>query len=177
MWHWHGPWCTSATFPAILVLPVLHFSLDMEDSNDISAACRQAADALEILSNLRPGFARNVVPRLNSSPTVGQKNSEGRAAVESTLSSASVSSPPVSSTAQIATRLATCFPTLGANRSNNRTRRSARPKLSAKAKSVRGRPAKSFVYRDLVLLPSPALPINEIDDRKFNRYMDINRWN
>ena len=147
----------------------------MEDSNDISAACRQAADALEILSNLRPGFARNVVPRLNSSPTVGQKNSEGRAAVESTLSSASVSSPPVSSTAQIATRLATCFPTLGANRSNNRTRRSARPKLSAKAKSVRGRPAKSFVYRDLVLLPSPALPINEIDDRKFNRYMDINQ--
>ena len=57
----------SATFPAILVLPVRHFSLDMEDSNDISAACRQAADALEILSNLRPSFCTKW---LNLSPTV-----------------------------------------------------------------------------------------------------------
>ena len=71
----------SATIPATLVLPVRHFSLDMEDSNDISAACRQAADALGILSNLRPGFARNVESRTNLSPTVGQTNSEGRAAV------------------------------------------------------------------------------------------------
>ena len=33
---------------------------------ELSAACRAAADALEILSNLRPGFTRNVIPRMNS---------------------------------------------------------------------------------------------------------------
>ena len=31
-----------------------------------STACRAAADALEILSNLRPGFTRNVIHWMNS---------------------------------------------------------------------------------------------------------------
>ena len=30
------------------------------------SVCHAAADALEILSNLRPGFTRNVMPRMNS---------------------------------------------------------------------------------------------------------------
>ena len=33
---------------------------------ELSTDCRAAADALEILSNLRPGFTRNVIPRMNS---------------------------------------------------------------------------------------------------------------
>ena len=32
---------------------------------ELSTACRVATDALEILSNLRPGFTRNVIPRMN----------------------------------------------------------------------------------------------------------------
>ena len=37
---------------------------------ELSTACRAAADALEILSNLRPGFTRNVIPRINNSTAV-----------------------------------------------------------------------------------------------------------
>ena len=33
---------------------------------ELSTACHAAADALEILRNLRPGFMRNVIPRMNS---------------------------------------------------------------------------------------------------------------
>ena len=47
---------------------------------ELSTACRAAADALEILSNLRPGFTRNVIPRINSSTavSVSQANSGER---------------------------------------------------------------------------------------------------
>ena len=46
----------------------------------LSTACRAAADALEILSNLQPGFTRNVIPRINSSTavSVSQANSAKR---------------------------------------------------------------------------------------------------
>ena len=47
---------------------------------ELSTACRAAADALEILSNLRDDFTRNVIPRINSSTavSVSQANSEER---------------------------------------------------------------------------------------------------
>ena len=46
---------------------------------ELSTACRAAADALEILSNLRPGFTRNVIPRMNSTAlSVSQPNNEDR---------------------------------------------------------------------------------------------------
>ena len=47
---------------------------------ELSTACRAAADTLEILSNLRPGFTRNVIPRINSSTavSVSQANSGKR---------------------------------------------------------------------------------------------------
>ena len=32
---------------------------------ELSTACRATADALEILSNLKSGFTRNVIPRMN----------------------------------------------------------------------------------------------------------------
>ena len=84
----------------------------MEDSNDISAACRQAADALGILGNLRPGFPRNVVPRLNSSPTVGQTNSEGRAAVRIIKVTGQTRLPLVAKSIEKAVRIA--FPSRSA---------------------------------------------------------------
>ena len=46
---------------------------------ELSTACRAAADALEILSNLRPGFTRNVIPRMNSTAvSVSQPNNGAR---------------------------------------------------------------------------------------------------
>ena len=46
---------------------------------ELSTACRAAADALEILSNLRPGFTRNVIPRMNSTAvSVSQPNNGDR---------------------------------------------------------------------------------------------------
>ena len=47
---------------------------------ELSTACRAAEDALEILSNLRPDFTRNVIPRINSSTavSVSQANSGER---------------------------------------------------------------------------------------------------
>ena len=51
-----------------------------EEELSMSTACRAAADALEILSNLQPGFTRNVIPRINSSTAVSdsQANSGER---------------------------------------------------------------------------------------------------
>ena len=47
---------------------------------ELSTACRAAADALEILNDLLPGFTRNVIPRINSSTavSVSQANSGER---------------------------------------------------------------------------------------------------
>ena len=46
---------------------------------ELTTACRAAENALEILSNLRPGFTRNVIPRMNSTVlSVSQPNNEDR---------------------------------------------------------------------------------------------------
>ena len=47
---------------------------------ELSTACRAAADAFDILSNLPAGFTRNVIPRINSSTavSVSQANSGKR---------------------------------------------------------------------------------------------------
>ena len=124
---------------------------------ELSTGCRAAADALEILTNLRPGFARNVIPRINSSTavSVSQANSGERqvndeelqangSAVQSTTSPASCSS--------IQARLATLFPKVGSNRASRKdtSRRAAKSKRTIK--STKGRPSKTLVYKDLVLI-------------------------
>ena len=84
---------------------------------ELSTACRAAEDALEILSNLRPGFTRNVT---NSSTAVSvsqvasgerQVNDEELQANESAIQSST--SPALSSSIQA--RLAT---TVGSNRAS-----------------------------------------------------------
>ena len=46
---------------------------------ELSTTCRAAANALEILSNLRPGFTRNAIPRMNlTALSVSQPNNEDR---------------------------------------------------------------------------------------------------
>ena len=102
---------------------------------ELYTACRAAADALEILSHLRPGFTRNVIPRMNSTavsdsqPNNGdrQVNNEELQLNERAISQSSTS--PASSSS-IQARLATLFPTIGSNRASRKStsRRPARSK-------------------------------------------------
>ena len=97
---------------------------------ELSTACRAAANALEILSNLRPGFTRNVIPRMNSTAlSVSQPNSEDRQVNNEELQSNERSTSPASSSS-IQARLATLFPTVGSNRASRKStsRRPARSK-------------------------------------------------
>ena len=124
---------------------------------ELSTACRAAADALEILSNLRPGFTRNVIPRMNSTTlSVSQPNNEDRLVNNEELQSNERSTSPASSSS-IQARLATLFPTVGSNRASRKStsRRPARSKQNIK--STKGRPSKAFVYKDLALIPSPKI--------------------
>ena len=124
---------------------------------ELSTACRAAADALEILSNLRPGFTRNVIPRVNSTAlSVSQPNNEDRQANNEELQSNERSTSPASSSS-IQARLATLFPTVGSNRANRKST-SRRPAWSKQnIKSTKGRPSKALVYKDLVLIRSPKI--------------------
>ena len=81
---------------------------------ELSTACPAAADALKILSNLRPGFTRNVIPRINSSTAVSvslansgerQVNDEELQANESAVQS----STSLASSSSIKARLSTLF--------------------------------------------------------------------
>ena len=82
---------------------------------ELSTACRAAANALEILSNLRPGFTRNVIPRMNSTAlSVSQPNNEDRQVNNEELQSSERSTSPASSSS-IQARLATLFLTVGSN--------------------------------------------------------------
>ena len=97
---------------------------------ELSTACRAAANALEILSNLRPGFTRNVIPRMNSMAlSVSQPNNEDRQVNNEELQSNERSTTPASSSS-IQARLATLFPTVGSNRTRRKStsRRPARSK-------------------------------------------------
>ena len=128
---------------------------------ELSTACRAAANALEILSNLRPGFTRNVIPRMNStSVSVSQPNNGDRKVNNEELQSnelAIQSSTSPASNSSIQARLATLFPTIGSNRASGKStsRRPARSKQTFK--STKGRPPKTLVYKDLVLIPSPKI--------------------
>ena len=87
---------------------------------ELSTACRAAADALEILSHLRPGFTRNVTPRMNSTAVPdGQPNNGDRQVNNEELQSnerAIQSSTSPASSSSFQARLATLFPTVGSNR-------------------------------------------------------------
>ena len=128
---------------------------------ELSTACRAAADALEILSHLRPGFTRNVLPRINgtvnsdSQPNNGDRQVNNKELQSNERAIQSSTSPASSSSIQA--RLATLFPTVGSNRASRKStcRRPAR--LKQTIKSNKGRPSKTLVYKDLVLIPSPKI--------------------
>ena len=129
---------------------------------ELSTACRAAADALEILSNLQPGFTRNVIPWINSSTAVSvsqansgerQVNEEELQANESAVQSST--SPALSSTIQA--WLATLFPTVDSNRASKKDTSRGPAKSKRTIKSTKGRPSKTLVYKDLVLISSPKI--------------------
>ena len=129
---------------------------------ELSTACRAAADALEILSNLRDGFTGNVIPRINSSMavSVSQANSWERQVNDDELQaneSAVQSSTSPATSSSIQAWLATLFQTVGSNRASRKdtSRRLAKSKRTIK--SNKGRPSKTLVYKVLVLIPSPKI--------------------
>ena len=109
-----------------MYFPFRHFVSLGHMEKELSTSCRAAADALEILSNLRPGFTRNVIPRINSSTavSVGQANSGERQLVNDeelqANESAVQSSTSPASSSSIQARLATLFPTVGSNRASRK---------------------------------------------------------
>ena len=95
---------------------------------ELSTACRAAAEALEILSNLRSGVTRNVIPLMNSAAlSVSQPNNDDRQVNNEELQS-NERSTFLASISSIQARLATLFPTVGSNRASRKStsRRPAR---------------------------------------------------
>ncbi|XP_068692772.1 uncharacterized protein [Montipora foliosa] len=131
-------------------------------AEELTSACRAAADASQVLSYLRPNFSRDVVPRLNSTSTsVSQcqpiNNGERQAADNEERSGIANNEERIDGNSSIQARLANLFPTLGSNRDSRKrgSSKSVRPKQPKK--SARGRPTKNLVYKDLVVLPSPKI--------------------
>ena len=142
-----------------MYFPFRHF---VSRSHGGRTACRAAADALEILSNLRRGFTRNVIPRISSSTaaSVSQANSEERQVNDEELQangSAVQSSTSPASSNSIQARLATLFPTVSSNRVSRKDTSRRQAKSKRTAKSTKGRPSKTLVYKNLVLIPSPKI--------------------
>ena len=97
---------------------------------ELSTACHATANALEILSNLRPGFTRNTIPGMNlTALSVSQPNNEDRQVNNEELQLNERSTSPASSSF-IQARLATLSPTVGLNRASRKStsRRPARSK-------------------------------------------------
>ena len=125
---------------------------------ELSTTCRAAADALEILSNLRPGFTRNVIPRENSTAlSVSQPNNKDRQANNARNFSRTNARRRQPQAVLFKLSLRPAFPTVGSNRASRKStsRRPARSKQNIK--STEGRPSKALVYKDLVLIPSPKI--------------------
>ena len=97
---------------------------------ELFTGCRAAANALEIIRNLRPGLTKNVIPRMNSTAlSVSQPKNEDRQVNDEELQSNERSTSPASSSS-IQDRLATLFLTVGSNRASRKStnRRPARSK-------------------------------------------------
>ena len=88
---------------------------------ELSTACRAAANALEILNNLISGFTRNVIPRMNlTTLSFSQPNNEDRQVNNEKLQS-NESSTSLASSSSIQARLATLFSTVGSNRATRKS--------------------------------------------------------
>ena len=113
-------------------------SEDEQAVQQISSACAIAKQALEAIGNLQSNDIRNV------------------AALTATNSS-STSSSPSSSSGSIAAELARRFPSYNARGvTSNRKRPSTSNSSSSLARGKKnGRPSKTIVHKDLVIIPNP----------------------
>ena len=121
--------------------------------------CLPILDVLRksLLSNLRPDFTRNVIPWINSSTavSVSQANSGERQVNDEELQvneSAVQSSTSPASSSSIQARLVTLFPTVDSNRASKKDTSRGPAKSKRTIKSTKGRPSKTLVYKDLVLM-------------------------
>ena len=88
---------------------------------ELSTACRAAANALEILNNLRSGFTRNVITAMNSTAlSLSQPNNEDRQVNNEKLQS-NESSTSLASSSSIQVRLATLFSAVGSNQASRKS--------------------------------------------------------
>ncbi len=114
---------------------------------DLNSACLAAANALQALSHLQPGFASNVSPRL----TENQRE-------QSTSTQLSQQSGQVQQNS-IQSQIQSCFPTIASRVSRQRRSNSARNGRVARSNAgkagVPGRPKKVIVHKDLVVIPGP----------------------
>jgi hypothetical protein len=120
---------------------------------DLNSACLAAANALQALSHLQPGFASNVSPRLMDNQRQQSTNNQ------MSQQSGEMAEVP-QNVNSIQSRLQSCFPTIASRqRRSNPTRRTTRTGRVAKSNTRKtgtcGRPKKVIVYKDLVVIPGP----------------------
>ena len=117
---------------------------------DLNSACLAAANALQALSHLQPGFASNVSPRLTNSERQQSTN------IQSTQQSGASGQVP-QNVSSIQSRLQSCFPTIASRQRRSNTVRNGRvTKSKADTRAgVPGRPKKMIVHKDLVVIPGP----------------------
>ena len=105
---------------------------------DLNSACLAAANALQALSHLQPGFASNVSPQLTNCERQQSTN------IQSTQQSGASGQVP-QKVSSIQSRLQSCFPTIASRQRRSNTVRNGRvTKLKAGTRAgVPGRPKKN----------------------------------
>ena len=129
-------------------------------AEELSTACRGAADALENLSNLRPGFTRNVIPRINSSTavSVSQANSGERQVNDEELqANESGVNPRRRQPRAVLFKLGLPLSSRQLARTELAGKTLVEDQQSQSVKSNKGRPSKTLVYKVVVLIPSPKI--------------------
>jgi hypothetical protein len=121
---------------------------------DLNSACLAAANALQALSHLQPGFASNVSPRLTENQRQ-QSSSTNTQLSQQTVEQSGQMPQNVNNSMQ--SRLQSCFPTIASRQTRSNPARNGRvAKSKARKAGGTGRPKKMIFHKDLVLLPSPA---------------------
>ena len=122
---------------------------------ELSNACRTAAEALQVLSNVNPTGVLNRVHR-NTTNTSNPVVPNSPESLPNRLSNVFASGAGGSNTTSLENELGARFPTVGVNRSRKRRPTSSVNALrSNKKKAQRGRRNNDVVYKDLVFIPNP----------------------
>ena len=120
---------------------------------DINAACLAAANALQALGHLQPGFSSDISPRLTENK---RRQSRNISEADETQSTQLSQSGEPQQNISIQSRLQSCFPTIASRVGGNTVRNSGVSKRSKPRKSgTPGRPKKLLCTKILVVIPGP----------------------